>query len=139
MPQETKRDPQNHPHETSGPSGTIDQSDPAAFRRAIELAVDYRGDVTLVDSASGESIECFVFDFKASAGDGPALVRYIAKNSDVRESIPIDRVACVSFTGRDTAAGKSFETWMKKYVQQKLAGQRAGIESESLEDDERLK
>ena len=42
----------------------------------------------------------------------------------------IDRL---EFTGRDTAAGKSFETWLKKYVEKKLAGEKASIESEPLD------
>ena len=33
-----------------------------------------------------------------------------------------------------TAAGKSFETWVKKFVSRKLAGESASIESEPLED-----
>jgi outer membrane protein assembly factor BamA len=47
---------------------------------------------------------------------------------------PRVRVRAIEFSGRDTAAGKSFETWMKKYVQKKLAGEEASIRSEPLGD-----
>ena len=41
-------------------------------------------------------------------------------------------IAALAFTGRDTAAGKSFEAWMKKYREKKAAGEKGiGIEAES--------
>ena len=34
-------------------------------------------------------------------------------------------IAALAFTGRDTAAGKSWEAWVKKYVEKKAAGEKA--------------
>ena len=59
----------------------------------------------------------------------------IPKNSDDRLAIPQSDIASLSFTGKDTASGKSFETWIKKYAEKKLAGEAANIESESLDQD----
>ena len=43
-------------------------------------------------------------------------------------------IARLEFTGRDTAAGKSFETWVKKYREKKAAGEKnIGLEPEKLE------
>jgi hypothetical protein len=43
-------------------------------------------------------------------------------------------IAALAFTGKDTAAGKSFEAWVKKYQEKKAAGEEnIGIESEPLE------
>jgi len=40
----------------------------------------------------------------------------------------------VEFTGKDTAAGKSFETWVKKYQAKKAAGEtNIRIEPEKLD------
>ena len=33
-------------------------------------------------------------------------------------------IASLAFSGRDTAAGKSFEAWMKKYAEKKAAGEK---------------
>ena len=43
-------------------------------------------------------------------------------------------VAALAFTGKDTAAGKSFEAWVKKYNEKKAAGEtNIGIEAEPLD------
>ena len=43
-------------------------------------------------------------------------------------------IARLEFTGRDTAAGKSFETWVKKYREKKAAGEtNIRIEPEKLD------
>jgi hypothetical protein len=43
-------------------------------------------------------------------------------------------IAALTFTGRDTAAGKSWEAWVKKYVENKAAGEKhIGLEPEALE------
>ena len=39
--------------------------------------------------------------------------------------IPYSDIAALAFTGRDTAAGKSWEAWVKKYVEKKAAGEKA--------------
>jgi hypothetical protein len=38
-------------------------------------------------------------------------------------SVSYAEIARLAFTGRDTAAGKSWETWVKKYVEKKKAGE----------------
>ena len=43
-------------------------------------------------------------------------------------------VAALAFTGRDTAAGKTFEAWVRKYWEKKAAGERnIQIEPEKLD------
>ncbi len=42
-------------------------------------------------------------------------------------------IAEIRFSGRDAAAGRSFESWMRNYVRKKLAGEEASIESEPLD------
>lgn len=113
---------------------TVDASDPDRLREAIDFAVDYRGDVTISRVSSGDTIEGYVFDRRAgeSASDWTARVMTA---SDERISIPFDDIAQIEFTGRDTAEGRSFETWMKKYVEKKLAGEEASIQCESTAEE----
>jgi len=48
--------------------------------------------------------------------------------------VPYAEIAALAFTGRDTAAGKSYEAWVRKYREKKAAGEKnIGIEAESLE------
>ena len=106
------------------------------IRAAFEKAFDYRGDLTLT-LKNGEKIEGYIFDRR---NDAPRLqecyVRLIPKNRLDKVKISYDNIAALAFTGKDTAAGKSFEAWVKKYNEKKAAGEKnIGIESESLDDD----
>jgi hypothetical protein len=48
--------------------------------------------------------------------------------------IPYAQIARLVFTGKDTAAGKSFETWVKKYQEKKAAGEKnIRLEPEKLD------
>jgi hypothetical protein len=49
--------------------------------------------------------------------------------------IEASRIQAIDFSGRDTAEGKSFDTWIKKYVEKKVAGEMASIECESLDQE----
>jgi hypothetical protein len=104
-------------------------ADDASLRDAIEKAFDYRGDVTL-ETADGRTLEGYIFDRRAD-GDPPTLRMVLADGS--RQSVAYGQITALKFTGRDTAAGKSWETWVRKYVEKKLAGQTASIEPEKLD------
>jgi hypothetical protein len=48
--------------------------------------------------------------------------------------IPYNEIAGLKFSGRDTAAGRSFDAWVKKYWEKKAAGEKnIGIEAEKLD------
>jgi hypothetical protein len=101
---------------------------------ALEKAFDYRGDLTIT-LKDGQKIEGYVYDRKIK---GPALsdclIRVMPKDRPDKLSIPYSEVAALAFTGRDTAAGKSFAAWVKKYNEKKAAGeQNIGIDPESLD------
>jgi len=93
------------------------------IRLALEKAFDYRGDVTAT-LKDGRTIEGYVFDRRA---DGPSLaqcaVRLLPRDGGGKVSVLYAEIARLEFTGRDTAAGKSWETWVKKYVEKKQAGE----------------
>lgn len=112
----------------------IDASDPAALREAVDLALNYRGDVTIVRRSDPAPLDGYIFDRQSGKGSPDDVVlRLIPRDSDERIRIPLADVASLSFSGKDTASGKSFESWIKKYAQKKLAGEAANIESESLD------
>jgi hypothetical protein len=109
-------------------------SSDAEIREALEKAFDYRGDLTIT-LKSGAKVEGYVFDRRIK---GPSLVecfaRVMPKDSTEKLSIPFSDVAALAFTGRDTAAGKSFAAWVKKYNEKKAAGEtNVGIEAEPLD------
>lgn len=113
---------------------SADASDPAALDAALELALNYRGDVTILRKSLGEPLEGYVFDKRDADSRSEALLRLIPKGSETKLSVPISDIARLTFSGKDTASGKSFENWVKKYAQKKLAGEAASIESEVLDE-----
>ena len=92
------------------------------IRVALEKAFDYRGDVTITRK-DGPKIEGYLFDRRTAATLKDSIVRLYPKNSNEKVSISYADIAALAFTGRDTAAGKSWEAWMKKYAAKKAAGE----------------
>ncbi len=99
----------------------VDGSDKDKLQQAIEIAVDYRGDVTIIRRSTGESIIGFVFDRRLGTSLRDSTIRIIPPGEGPRITLKFDDIAEVRFTGRDTAAGKSFEQWVKIYLRKKLA------------------
>jgi hypothetical protein len=103
------------------------------IRVALEKAFDYRGDVTITRK-DGTKIEGYLFDRRSGASLKESLVRLYPKTSNEKISISYADIAALAFTGRDTAAGKSWEAWMKKYAAKKAAGETdISLEPEPLE------
>jgi hypothetical protein len=103
-------------------------------RAALEKAFDYRGDVTLT-LRDGSVVEGYLFDRRS---DGATVDECTAsiypKDRDEKLTVSYGEIARVEFSGKDTAHGKSFETWMKKYFEKKAAGEKnIGLEPEKLD------
>jgi hypothetical protein len=142
MPQETKSQPFNaesaetvpgFAHENLEgqiPSIATDEE----IRGALEKAFDYRGDVTITRK-NGNTIEGYIFDRRSNGKTlADCSVRLFPKDRDEKISVSYSDIARLEFTGRDTAAGKSFETWVKKYREKKAAGEKnIQIEPEKLD------
>ena len=92
------------------------------IRTALEKAFDYRGDVTIM-LKDGSKIEGYIFDRRSGASLADCSVRVLCKDRDEKKMIAYSDIARLEFTGRDTAEGKSFETWVRKYHEKKAAGE----------------
>lgn len=102
------------------------------LRVALEKAFDYRGDVTITRK-DGTKIEGYVFDRRSGASLKESVVRLFPRNSVEKITVSYAEIAALAFTGRDTAAGKSWEAWMKKYAEKKTRGENLSLYSEELE------
>jgi hypothetical protein len=142
MPQETKSHPFNADELEVAPGFAHENLEgcipPLAsdeeIRAALEKAFDYRGDVTITRK-DGSAIEGYIFD-RRSGGKTLAecVVRLFPKDNDEKISIPYSDIARLVFSGKDTAAGKSFETWVRKYQEKKAAGEKnIRLEPEKLD------
>jgi hypothetical protein len=93
------------------------------LRVALEKAFDYRGDVTITRK-DGSQLEGYLFDRRSGATLKDSLVRLYPKNSDEKIAVSYADIAALVFSGRDTAAGRSWEAWMKRYAEKKAAGEK---------------
>ena len=94
----------------------------AELRAALEQAFDYRGDVTIT-LKNETQVEGYIFDRKNGRTLADSRVRVLPKNGDAKIAIPYAEIQGLVFTGRDTAAGKSWEAWLRKYWEKKTAGE----------------
>ena len=105
-------DAKYHAPETGSLEGRVfHPATPAELSEAIELAFDYRGDIT-VELKSGNRVTGYLFN-RIATGDQPVIELFPATSSGTL-TIPYSEVASIAFTGEDTATGKSWETWVAK-------------------------
>jgi hypothetical protein len=105
----------------------------AEIREALEKAFDYRGDVTIT-LKNGEKVEGYLFDRRSGSSLADSFVRVIPTNVKTKVNVSYADIAALAFTGRDTAAGKTFDAWVKKYWEKKAAGEKnIQIEPEKLD------
>jgi hypothetical protein len=113
----------------------------ADIRAVIEKAFDYRGDVTITrknkdkdKDKEGIQVTGYLFDRRIGPTLETSVVRLMLANSNERPTIPYSEIAAIAFTGRDTAAGKSYEAWVKKYWEKRVKGEKnISLEPEALE------
>ena len=89
----------------------------------LEKAFDYRGDVTITRK-DGTLVEGYIFDRRKGARLEDSFVRILSKENPGKISIAYSEIAGLAFTGRDAAAGKSWEAWLKKYFEKRAAGEK---------------
>ena len=107
---------------------------PDEIREALEKAFDYRGDVTITRK-DGSKTEGYIFDRVGGNTLETSYVRLLPKDTNKRLKLAYSDIAGLAFTGRDTAAGKSWEAWITKYWQKKTAGgESLSLQPESLEE-----
>ena len=105
----------------------------AEICEALEKAFDYRGDIT-VTLKDGSKVEGYLFDRRQGPTLAQSFIRIIPMNNVGKVNVAYADVAALAFTGRDTAAGKTFEAWVKKYWEKKAAGEtNIQIEPENLD------
>jgi hypothetical protein len=90
-------------------------------RQALETAFDYRGDVTLT-TKDGSQTEGYIFDRVSGETLATSFVRVLPSDGGPRRKITYADIRAMVFSGRDTAAGKSWEAWVRKYWEKKEIG-----------------
>ena len=102
------------------------------LRAALEQAFDYRGDV-LITRKDGSQVEGYVFDRRSGRTLQDSFVRLLPKAGGGKISVSYADIAALHFSGRDMAAGKSWENWVRQYWEKRMAGEHISLHPEELE------
>jgi hypothetical protein len=103
------------------------------IRVAFEKAFDYRGDISLTFK-NGEKVEGYVFNRVTGKGLADSYVQYFPANAPDKRKASYADIARIEFSGKDRAAGKHWEAWVKKYTEKKAAGEtNIALEPEALD------
>ena len=92
---------------------------------ALEKAFDYRGDVTISSQEWLDRRGIYLRSPHRRLVDG-ILCPAFPKDSDEKMVILYSDIAGLAFSGKDRAAGASWEAWVKKWKEKK-ASRRKGI------------
>ncbi|RPG20402.1 MAG: hypothetical protein CBB69_003300 [Phycisphaera sp. TMED9] len=99
---------------------------------ALDHAFDDRGDVTIV-RRDGTEVEGYLFDRRSARTLDASMARVMPTDPTLgRIEIASPDISELRFSGRDPAAGKSWENWVRRFAEKKLAGEEASIESDRL-------
>jgi hypothetical protein len=102
------------------------------LKAALEKAFDYRGDVTLT-LKSGEKIEAYIFNRQTGATLADSFVQYFTPSATEKRKVSYAEIARLEF-GKDRAAGKHWEDWVKAWNEKKAAGEKnIALHPEALE------
>src|SRR5271163_1592095 len=93
------------------------------LRQALEKAFDYRGDVTLT-LKSGERVEAYIFNRVTGATLAESFLQYFTPKAPEKRKLSYAEIARLEFSGKDRAAGKHWEDWVRKYNERKAAGEK---------------
>ena len=105
----------------------------ADLRDALEKAFDYRGDVTLT-LKSGERFEAYIFNRQSGPTLASSSVQFFVPNAPEKRSVSYAEITRLEFTGKDRAAGKQWEDWVRKYNERKAAGEKGiGLHPDALD------
>jgi hypothetical protein len=93
------------------------------LRQALEKALDYRGDVSIT-LKSGEQIGAFIFNRMSGSTLADSWVHYYTPKAPEKRKLSYAEIARLEFSGKDRAAGKHWEDWVKAYNEKKAAGEK---------------
>ena len=80
-------------------------------------------DVTIT-LKNGERIEAFIFNRFTGATLADSWVQYFRPNAPEKRKLSYAEIARLEFSGKDRAAGKHWEDWVKAYNEKKAAGEK---------------
>ena len=73
---------------------------------------------------NGERIEAYIFNCQTGPTLGESFLQYFTPDSPEKRKVSYSEIARLEFSGKDRAAGKHWEDWVKAYNEKKAAGEK---------------
>ena len=89
----------------------------------VDRAFDYRGDVTVVRRDGSEMVG-YLFNREAEVAE--PFVQMFDRAGDGPFTIPYAAIRTIRFTGKDPAAGKSYEAWIRRKAEHPVSDSARG-------------
>lgn len=135
--------PSENPAESYSQGFRMDAPRAEDLVKIVDAALDYRGDVSL-ELHGGEEVAGYIFNRvidREAAPPGDSYLELFPRGEDERRKVLYRDIRGVVFSGRDTASGKSWETWVRNWETKRAArarGEDVGrieIRAESLDEE----
>ena len=84
----------------------------------IDFAFDYRGNTTIVKT-DGTEVVGYLFNRNTLVPQ--PFIQFFDEKGDGPFTVPYSDIANIKFTGKDTAAGKSYEAWLRRKTERPTA------------------
>ena len=94
-------------------------TDASGLVEIVEKAFDYRGDVTVVTRDGGRQVG---YLFNRNRDVSHPFVQMLPTAGGAVESILYADILSITFTGKDTASGKSYAAWRKRKEAERTGG-----------------
>ncbi|MFQ5933654.1 MAG: hypothetical protein ACE5KI_03320 [Dehalococcoidia bacterium] len=91
--------------------------------RIIDLAHDYRGNTTIVKT-DGTKVDGYIFNRNGDVSE--PYIEYFDLAGAGPFTLLYSEIENILFTGKDTAAGKSYEAWLERKKKEKIRKQAEG-------------
>jgi len=97
------------------------EGDPGSLQEIVEIAFDYRGDVTLLLRDGDDLVGYLANRSICRPAPAESWIEVFPAAGGPRRRISLVAIRGLILSGKDVASGKSWENWLKKYTERRDA------------------
>ena len=97
------------------------EGDPGSLEEMVEIAFDYRGDVTLLLRDEDDLVGYLANRSICRQVPAESWIEVFPATGGPRRRISLVAIRGLILSGKDVASGKSWENWLKKYTERRDA------------------
>ena len=97
------------------------EGDPGSLQEIVEIAFDYRGDVTILLRDEDDLVGYLANRSICRQVPAESWIEVFPATGGPRRRISLVAIRGLILSGKDVASGKSWENWLKKYTERRDA------------------